>query len=494
MKTKVLLTVTALVLLAGCQKFGGVGTQIRFSAVTVPEPRTKTAYTGDRTGGPERINWVVGDKIRIYSSEAACNNDGTYHWADYQVSTITTPSAQYSKASTLDVVHSTRGGLAWEGDGTYNFYSIYPAPSADEAAPGTVRGTSGTPFACTIPAAQTGTATTVEAIVTGANTTVYYPSMENAYLVAYDSQSNGNDITLDFEPAYTAFHISAGAGSAPETAKEIKSVTLTSASTALNGAYTAYYNSDWNYGITGTGLATTFTFTGGNYTIPVEGKVEFVIFALPQQLGGLTLTFTLADDTTRSLKLKKNTPDAGTDASGFINFAPCKKHYISGLLIPGSVWTVDDATPVVLRESVAPWDDNAQNPAYGTDLVVNASGLDEVNLSTHSYRFSIYEPEGKTWKIKVLNSSGAVVPGVTITRVNHPGTTDPTSGNGELTGTIRKGNAAAPGLIEFSLSGSTGGSNCTLSFSVVADEKEYSINSEVVRGTWGTGYQYINLP
>ena len=499
MKTKVLLTVTALVLLAGCQKFGGVGKEIRFHAVTVPEPQTKTVYSGVATGTPkmERINWSENDVIRIYSDVASCNNDNTYHWADYKLTSIDNSAEPYSKAGAIDVTHPSRGGLAWDADGTYNFYSIFPAPADDPAA--TVRGTSGTPFACTIPAAQVGSATTVAAIASGANTTVYYPSMANAYLVAHDSKTKGNDITLDFSPAYTAFHISAGAGVAPETAKEIKSVTLTSTSTALNGAYTTYYDSGWNYSISGTGMTATFTFEGGNYTIPVGETVEFVIFALPQVLTDLTLTFTLADDTTRSLKLKYSASAGG----GFINFAPCKKHYISGLLIPGSTWSVDDSTPVILREGVATdWDDELNGGiSYGTGPVVNASGLDEVNVNpgagNYYYRFSIYEPHGKTWKIKVLDPSGNMKNTVTVNRDNLPGgSSDPDSGSGELTGTIRGGNSSAPGLVEFHLTGGTGGQNCTLSFSVIVDGNEYSINSEVVRGNWGSGtwdYKYINF-
>ena len=490
-------------LLAGCQKFGGVGSAIKFSAVTTQPGQTKTVYSGSVGAGWERIDWKTGDVIRIYGDLATCNNDNNYHWADYQLSDISSPSVQNSKASTLSVVHPTRGGLSWEGDGTYQFYSIYPAPSGDEATPGTVRGTSGTPFACSIPAAQIGSATTVTAIASGANTTVYYPSMANAYLVAHDAQSKGNDITLNFEPAYTAFHISAGAGVAPETAKVIKSVTLTSTSTALNGAYTAYYDSGWNYNITGTGMTATFTFSDGNYTIPVGEKVEFVIFALPQVLTDLTLTFTLSDDSTRSLKLMKNAADAGTNAAGYINFAPCKKHYISGLLIPNSTWSVDDNTRVTLREGVATdWDDELNGGiSYGTDPVVNAAGLDEVNVNpgagNYYYRFSIYEPHGQTWKIKVLDPSGNVKTTVTVNRDNLPGgSSDPDSGSGELTGTIRGGEDSAPGLVEFHLTGNTGGQNCTLSFSVIVDGNEYSINSEVVRGNWGSGawdYKYINF-
>lgn len=500
MKTRILWVMAALVLLSGCDKMGGAGSAIKFRAVTVSNPATKTAYSGVKDGaGWERIDWKVGDVIRIYSNLATCNNDNNYHWADYQLSDISSPSVQNSKASTLSVVHPTRGGLSWEGDGTYHFYSIYPAPTSDEATPGTVLGNASlTPFACTIPAAQVGSATTVEALYSGANTTVYYPSMENAYLVAHDSQSKGDDITLNFEPAYTAFHISAGAGVAPETAKVIKSVTLTSTSTALNGAYTAYYDSGWNYNITGTGMTATFTFSDGNYTIPVGEKVEFVIFALPQVLTDLTLTFTLSDDSTRSLKLKYSSTHP-THPGEFIQFDPCKKHYISGLLIPGSTWTVNDSTPVILREGVATdWDDDLNGDiSYGTGPVVNAAGLDEVNLSTHSYKFSIYEPHGQTWKIKVLDPSGSVKTSVTVYRDNLPGgSSDPASGSGELTGTIRGGSSTAPGLVEFHLGGSTGGQNCTLSFSVIVDGNEYSINSEVVRGSWGSGawdYKYINF-
>jgi hypothetical protein len=497
MKTRILWAVAALVLLAGCQKFGGSGKEIRFNAVTRPDAiTTKTAYSGDLVGGVERINWITTDVIRIYSPQAACNNDNTYHWADYKPSTITA-SGVNSNAGALNP-QQARGGLAWAGNGNYDFYAVYPSPADDPAA--TVRGTSTTPFECSIPAAQTGTATTVDALVSGSSTTVYYPPMSNAYLVAYDQAAKGEDIDLIFEPAYTAFHISAGAPTG-EPDKVIKSVALNSTSTALAGAFTTYYNgSAWTYGITGTDQTVTFTFSTGNYTIAAGESVEFVLFALPQTLTDLTIVFTMGDDTTRSLKLKKNAADATTNSAGYINFAACTKHFIKGILIPESVWTVNNTTPVVLKEgAAADWVDEANSVVYGnTGPVVNASGLDEVSLSAHSYKFSIYEPHGQLWKIKVLDPSGNKVTGVNIVRDTTipSGSSDSASGSGELTGTIRGGDPTAPALVEFHLTGTTGGINCTLSFSVVVNGVEYSINSEVVRGNWGSGtgdYKYINF-
>ena len=506
MRTKYLLlsvaAILALLAASSCTK-EYAGKEIRFRASTSPfAAQTKTAYSGEVIGGLERINWSATDIIRIYSPQAACNNDNTYHWADYKPSDIA-PDDTYNVRSNAGSMtpQQTRGGLAWEGAGNYDFYAIYPAPADDPAA--TVRGTSAAPFECAITAAQVGTATTVSALETGSSsTTVYYPPMTNAHMVAYDQKSQGADINLLFEPAYTAFHISAGAPAA-ESAKVIKSVAITSTSTALAGDYTAYYDSGssaWVYDITGTDQTVTFTFSGGNYTIQPGETVEFVLFALPQTLTDLTIVFTMGDNTTRSLKLKKTTPDSGTNSAGYINFGACTKHFIKGLLIPESVWTVNNTTPVILKEVAAEdWVDETNNVEYGnTGPVINASALDEVSLSAHSYKFSVYEPHDQLWKIKVLNPSGTVVSGVTIVRDTTipSGSSDLDHGSGELTGTIRGGDPTAPALVEFHLTGTTGGINCTLSFSVVVNGVEYSINSEVVRGNWGSGtwdYKYINF-
>ena len=182
-------------LLAGCQKFGGAGSAIKFSAVTRSNAAvTKTAYTGEVFGGSERIDWNNGDVIRIYSNNAVRNNDDSYHWADYTVGSFETVTETGIKMSKADISAGAPDvGLAWTDATSYDFYGIYPVPGAADAA-ATVRGVSGTPFNGTILAAQVGTATTVSPIESGAKTEVYYPSMANAYMVAHANHAKDADI------------------------------------------------------------------------------------------------------------------------------------------------------------------------------------------------------------------------------------------------------------------------------------------------------------
>jgi len=475
------------VLLAGCQKFGGAGKEIRFSAVTVPEPLTKTAYSGELgSSGAERIDWSLDDVIRIYSDKATCNNAAAYHWADYSVSAITS-SSQYSDAGTLTVTSATRGGLVWTDAVTHHFYGIYPVPGDDPAA--TVRGTSSTPFECSIPASQAGTASTFTApIVSGASTTVYYPPMSNAFMVAHDSKSSG-DITLQFEPAYTAFYISAGRKDKDIT---VHSVKLKSVNTALTGGFSVYYDTDdtkWVYTnmadiSAGVNNEITFTFPPDLVLTTSNPTLDFVFFALPQEITGLSLDFNVTIDSdnvhrTLDLKAAKACTIQGRDyaPNDWIIFDGRKKSLISGLLVPGALWDAG-ITTVAMRGSVAEWGDESSSLEYGQhDPVVNATKLTYDTsdpLPASNYSFSIFAPKGQKWQIKVLDAvDGSVKTGVTITQDTNVGT------GGVLTGTI--GN---PSKVDFTLSGAATGNVITFSI-IVDDTTEYSIDSEVARNSNG---------
>ena len=126
MKTSYLWAVTALVLLAGCQKFGGVGSAIKFTASTRQDvAETKTAYSGQiyTVGTPpttttyERIDWVAGDIIRIASDVARTEGDDDY--AEY---TLGTPAAS-GVNSTAKATANSGAGLEW-GTGTHHFWGI----------------------------------------------------------------------------------------------------------------------------------------------------------------------------------------------------------------------------------------------------------------------------------------------------------------------------------------------------------------------------------
>ena len=153
--TVILLAGTA-ILFAGCNKqneFGGrysrqPGAPVVFG-VDSRSIMTRTSYGEDATEGGktiQAINWTAGDKIRIYSPQADRSAyGGDEHWADYTV----TPTSSNASLGTLTTVQPA--GLSWGESGTYTFYSVYPAPAADEAA--VPDGASGT-IALSMPATQ----------------------------------------------------------------------------------------------------------------------------------------------------------------------------------------------------------------------------------------------------------------------------------------------------------------------------------------------------
>lgn len=479
MKTKVLLTVTALVLLAGCQKPDGAGRAIRFRAVTVPEPQTKTAYSGVVDGGWERIDWVVDDVVRIYS-DLAVREEGTYHWADYQVSEVKAGTETRNSKAELTPT-SAADALNW-GTGSHKFVGVYPAPAAADAP---AAGTGEVTFSGTIPTAQTGALSTKEVYGT-ADTKIFYASNATMYLTAYATgQEEASGLTLAFTPAFSAFHISAGT----DQNMTIHGVTLSAETNPIAGAFTGSCNTGWSFSSVST--EKTITFSMGDYGLTAGQTVDLVILALPLEMSGLTLTFDVTPEGgsrgNRSLPLKvaKATTLYGHNlaAGDYIIFDPTKQAYISGLLVPGWNWTVDGDTNVIMRAEgdIDPWTTQDPNLSYGDtdDPVINAGKL---SGTSPNFNFNLYSPVGKQWKVTVLTaaSGGSVATGVTVTRVNKPGSSsDPDSGNGELTGTIGGGLAATPGLVEFSLSGTSGA--YWLSFSVIIDGVEYSINSEVAR-------------
>ena len=323
MKRLTLLLAGTILLVTGCDKtglFSNVGKTIVFQSKSNVNA-TRTVYESDYTGTIQPINWVAGDMIRVYSPEAQCANNN--HWADY----IVTPTTSDLTKGTLGNANGN-GLLAAAGE--QNFFSIYPAPSSSAEAV-VADGIAGK-FSLTIPQAQQPGA-----------------EMEYAYMLASATAAAGvRDITLYFNPAFTAFefHVKAeaatsllsvqlesatipAAGSDPEVAASMVTGTATaqfdSSVSSENPAVDRY---KYTAG-TGSHLATIDFPTGT--TLTTGTAYTFTVFALPVNQTGITVSFTVAEpggDTPRTFKLalKKN--------DKFIQFDALKKHRITGLVTP----------------------------------------------------------------------------------------------------------------------------------------------------------------
>lgn len=355
-KTLLLLAGAALLLAVGvagvsCTKGPGFfrpGRSIRFVA-SMGAGGTRTIYSGEGTTGTdglltrERIDWKDGDLIRIYSPQAAQSN-GSTHYADYAVQsheTVGTPGAELTSRATVAVATGS-SDLCWADDSEHAFFALYPSPATDGFTPGHTLEQDGVVFAPeaagqdevmtftgVIPAEQT---------VTRRNATgyVWLPDMRPAYMLATASSTqeaaSDSGINLQFVPKFSAFEFTVSAG-------EFYSVTLSSFTlTCTTGYLTGSYRiSQEDFGVTTEGIADanvtdggrsiTLNFGPSGLTFTNTAPLTFTVLALPQEVSGLTITFTGDVIGTRSLELKM------ADGSP-ISWAPYKKHHIYGLRFP----------------------------------------------------------------------------------------------------------------------------------------------------------------
>ena len=320
---------------SACEKWGGGGA-IRFSAATVvtDNSATRTAYSGSVAGGIERIDWAPGDVIRI-ASDKATTEEGKSDW-DYVVSGNPEISGIQSVAG---LAASAGSGFVWgEGLGDYQFWGVYP--SHDITLPAaTISGLS-------IPATQDAIAANK---AESSTLTSFAPGMSSAWMLACKSgvAENASAFTLDFYPAFTAFEFTLK--SQEDLALTVKSFTLSSSSTDLAGTFDVTAMAD-------NGASTFGNFASGIRSIAVSfgtdgvevtqsKSLTFTVLALPQVLSDLTVTFQIEKGgvpSYRTLALKYS-------GGSFIDFAPCKKHRITGLALPGGALLLSALT-------VSAWD------------------------------------------------------------------------------------------------------------------------------------------
>lgn len=340
MKTRILWAVAALVLLAGCQKFGGAGKEIRFSAVAKPDAATKTVYSGEVVGVYERINWVAGDVIRIASDLA--QTEGGDDYADY---TLGTPEAS-GVNSTSKVTPSGGSGLEW-GSGTHHFWGIYPYHAITVSGSASAAGLS-------IPATQN----VIAANKTETSTlTSFAPDLSSAWMLADKSgvAEGASDLDLDFYPAFTAFEFTLGSQDA--VTLKIKSFTISSTTSELAGTFdvTAFADGGAStYGSVSSASTSISVSFGEGVDVTQTKSLTFTVLALPQVLDNLSITFNIEKggvSSYRTLPLKYSSTHA-THPGEFISFAACKKHRITGLALPNGELFLSALT-------VSAWDSEA---------------------------------------------------------------------------------------------------------------------------------------
>lgn len=481
----VLLSAGVILSLTGCQKGNendgnqASGKFVEFGAIA-GVPGTRTAFSGTLIDGWERINWVEGDQLLIWSDHAVNRANQPGRSAIYDLINIE-PNGKESRAK---IHRSGEDGLVFlEDENTpYQFWGIYPA-DAISAAPAAGE------LSYTIRATQTA------------------GDMKNGVQLAYASIAKQQHVDLHFKPAFTAFSITVAAEVAMKingftmTSVERKNGTNTFGPSVLNGPVAAKVQDGddvWTYTVpaaseSNTSISTTFA-TPLDLAFENEGdtktnEVTFVLFAVPADITSLTLMFdvTVGD----KAETRKVSISYAKDGNGFakgdpVSFAGMKKHNIKGLVLPASV-----NHDVVLDFQVMPWEDSEGTVTYGPDAIVNAVALEYASgagvTEGGSRRrnnffanatdpiiayFSVFTPNGATWKIKVSGDTDKFA--VTGLTEGSTASEDGTEITGPVSGRVlfkidRVGTVTASDQIQLNF------------YVVTSDGREISINSEITR-------------
>ena len=348
-KSLVLLLIAGAILsLTGCEKdpaANGKSGSIKLSFAT-GAPQTKTEYSGqgakaDGTATTnydevawERINWIEGDLLLVWSDNAVNKKTGS-NYAKYTVGGATAKdntaahgekTESWSPAVALD----TEDELFYDGSSTsYNFWGMYPYAAPEVLTAATAASYKPT---FTIPSSQSKKS---------ASGNVEKPNMNLAVMFAKaGSYTSTQDVQLRFYPAYTAYEFSLRLDTSyPDNTLELNKIELVSIydEEAQNGIVghrlsggtvtaTIAAGGATSYDISGTPLnSVAYTFNGA--TLSKTQDLVFTVFALPEDVTGLKVNFYVRGNTSnvpdRTAVLKKGSAD--------ITFEKCFKHRIKGI-------------------------------------------------------------------------------------------------------------------------------------------------------------------
>ncbi|MBR3303094.1 MAG: hypothetical protein IKI67_02780 [Bacteroidales bacterium] len=198
----------------------------RESNSNVYEISSKTAYSGQyyTEGGKkyERIDWVAGDKLSLWSDKAKVltylSNNG-YNWATYEVIGVNTENL---KSKGMIMPENGGNGLWWDKNGgSHTFIGFYPAISGGVQSSSDLRY-----YTYELPTSQICKQSSTDDNLYEANLSQY------GFMSAYKKSSPTNSLPIEFLPGFSAieFHIKG----ASDVNMILKSVDIESASNYLS--------------------------------------------------------------------------------------------------------------------------------------------------------------------------------------------------------------------------------------------------------------------
>ena len=498
--------------LAGCQKGATpsdqTGKAVRFAASS-GSLSTRTTFTGDGTQDGtktdefgrkylthERINWAVGDAVMIASDYATVYKDPDTKYATYTVNSFT-EDGDKSYATLAEKVATEE--LYFTDEETYKFWGIYPASLGDGSklvsaqASYNVSGSqepNGDPTTTTVTVGEGDDAVTK-------NLKTFAADMSQAVMLAAAEGQTAQNVDMEFYPGFTAFEFTLNSAYADIILKELV-LKPASASKSLAGSVDAEIKKEKGstFAITyPEAKDLTFTFPEGT-TITKTDYVTFTVFAVPENIEGLTLEFHLGEDGSeiQTATLKKNVGGEKQD----ISFAGCKKHYLRGIAVPGG-WnfkylTLDiDVLDWVDLESDFSSGDGVQATQFNVNGASNLRELKDAEVDTHTdwtdeqkkqakeanktYRQWWVFPAGNTvtvtYKIMMpLEGTWTVEP------CGDTGSFTVTSSTGALTGNLAGASATATYITLTITSNATDKKSLYLKTTVTSGGETYNLDSE----------------
>ena len=331
---------------------------------------SKAVYSGEGTEKLERIDWQAGDALGVYCAAAKEEK-----YARYVVKSVWPSVGGVSRG----VVEADGKELVW-GDGPHVFYSYFPEKSEG----GIGKGITETETKIEVSASLTDKQKVIGAIDKSSTPWVASPDLKNMLMVSksatYTPEGGffDGEVSLNFMPLTTAVQFTITNQTKAEMI--VKSVSLTSAASALCGDFTVDVQSTWqtpdpidigNETITYSHTYPVCDYSGSvtdatrTVTIEFTEEVTLAYEADPDESGKLTFTFFLQpcqdfDDLTFRITKADNswmqTRLGYTDGSGIL-FPRFMKSKVDGIFVPeGAQWTVK------YSPDIEPWNVGSVDP------------------------------------------------------------------------------------------------------------------------------------